>query len=97
MKLPKILVNHYVQSANVSESSILEDSPYNIFDNKNLNASKSVAFSSWKQDNPNTSTDMSQPANRLALLNGNPKNSTLIKIEGETRNQKKFRIWWTGN
>ena len=91
MKLPKVLVNHYVHSANVSNSSIMEESPYNMFESQELNASKSIPFSGDRQENQNTSTDMSQPAERLAVLNGRVKNSIPIKVEGEKK-KSKFRI-----
>ena len=39
MKLPKVLVNHYVMSANQSNMSV-DQLPHDLFDSQNLNASK---------------------------------------------------------
>mmetsp|Transcript_22335 Transcript_22335/g.19835 ORF Transcript_22335/g.19835 Transcript_22335/m.19835 type:complete len:163 (+) Transcript_22335:129-617(+) len=43
MRLPKVLMNHYSKSSCISSASVGDDQ-YDIFDGKDLNASKSISF-----------------------------------------------------
>ena len=86
MRLPKALVNHYLASASVSNWSVIDEAPYDIFEKADLNASKSLHFS----------TDMSEPANRLAVLNAS--NNISLEIEGDILTmRKKSKFWWSGH
>lgn len=88
MKLPKALVNHYITSASMSNWSVSEQNPYDIFDNNDTNASKDLEFDRISD------IDMEEPAKRLAILNGKDSKFPSIIMEGNNK-RKGFALWWT--
>jgi hypothetical protein len=86
MKLPKVLVNHYVTSANQTNMSV-DQLPYDLFDSHNLSASKSKF-----EEESELSDGLSQPAYIEEFNKEDFFNTTMIKTEGEVNEGRRFKF-----
>lgn len=88
MKLPKVLVNHYIVSANQSNMSV-DQIPHDIFDSQNLNASK-CKFEEESED----SDGLSQPVIRDEFKRGDLFDTVIINVEGNNKEKQRFKFYF---